>query len=105
MHPNEFDADGLGEYKGAAYGFIKDGYAYINTNVFRDVAEKGNFSVKAFCHEAKAAGTLKTNDSKHFAAYVKGKGRFYTILLDQDGAEDSDFRPINEQIDLELPFD
>lgn len=45
---NKFKPDNFGEYKGEVWGCIEKGYVIILKNAFDRMAEKGNFSGKAF---------------------------------------------------------
>lgn len=89
-----------GEYIPESWGFIKDGYVNIVPAAMRQIAQKENFSVKAFCSWANEKHILKSNDKSQNKIRIDGRTlRFYTIKMELaeeiSGIED---------IDEEVPF-
>lgn len=106
-HENEFFPIGDNdEYKGKISGFERDGYMYINTNTFRDIAYLGNFSPTAFCREALQEGILSATDG--FRKQVKHRGihgKYYCIKLPTEQVNDDGFIPAGEGNEIERVFE
>lgn len=59
IHMNNFVPDAnTGQYRGEIWGSIKDGYVNINTNIFNQMAKRGNFPGKSFKVWADKRGLL-----------------------------------------------
>jgi hypothetical protein len=78
--------------------------------IMKNIAQSGNFSVKAFCSWAKAKDLLKANNDNQNIIKLNGKTkRFYTIKLNYEDEllnknlkkEEPEFE---DAIQEELPF-
>lgn len=62
---NKFKPDNFGDYKGEVWGCIENGYVIILKNAFDRIAERGNFSGKAFLQWAARSGFIATSGGKN----------------------------------------
>lgn len=115
MHRNNFVPDAYGTYHGEVWGYLENGYAIINNNAFNNMAARGNFSAKGFLTWAKRNDLVigdneKGRDRDTKTARIQGKvTRCVFLKLDSgeavtesENAENADFKPVSEQ--MELPF-
>lgn len=123
IHVNNFNPDDNGNYRGEFWGGIKKGYAYIIPSVFDQMANRYNFSPKAFLQWAKQNGLLlydKDRNQKTERIPTGTNGRkFYAIKIKEEGNDDEniqndcgklsdkkdekdEFMPVDDQ--MELPF-
>lgn len=104
FHPNEM-------YAGPIFGFVEDGFLYINPNVMDEICEKGNFSKKAFCRWAAVKGILFRQNPKRDTITKRINGyvhRYYAIKLngeqdEPEAAQKAGFEDIDDM--SELPFE
>lgn len=89
------------EYNPESWGFIKDGYVNLIPTALRSIANKENFSIKAFCSWANAKGVLRTNNKNLFKVRIGDKTQNFYSIKDTVVEEITGFQPINE----EIPFD
>ena len=118
IHVNNFNPDDDGNYRGEFWGGIKDGFAFIIPAVFEKMAERYNFSSKAFLLWAKEEGFLKYDKGKNQKTERIPRNaaarKFYAIRMPVEETEEvtearkklcdsSEFAQIGKQ--EELPFD
>lgn len=118
IHVNNFNPDDDGNYRGEFWGGIKDGFAFIVPAVFEKMAERYNFSSKAFLLWAKEEGLLKYDKGKNQKTEriprTAPARKFYAIKMPVEETEEvtearknlcdnSEFVQIGKQ--EELPFD
>lgn len=98
------------EFKPESWGYEEDGYLNVVPMIMKNIAQSGNFSVKAFCSWAKAKDLLKANNDNQNIIKLNGKTkRFYTIKLNYEDEllnknlkkEEPEFE---DAIQEELPF-
>lgn len=97
---------------GECWGFIEDCYVNINPAVLKNIANRENFSVKAFCSWAKKENLLKSNNDRS-QNVIKRNGhatRFYTIRLEPEEKgpetlENTDEDGFQDATQMQLPFD
>lgn len=94
---------------GECWGFIKDGYVNIIPSVVKNISNKENFSIKAFCSWAKKERLLRTNNERNqnVIGFNGHPTRFYTIKMEQEpesgtNTDENGFTPLEES---DLPFD
>lgn len=117
IHVNNFNPDDDGNYRGEFWGGIKNGYVYIIPSIFEQMADKYNFSSKAFLQWAKMNDLLlhdkrKNQKTERLPAGAKGK-KFYALLIKDEEAETEEKSDnINDGSEFveydgqyELPFD
>lgn len=97
-------------YAGREYGFVEDGYLYINPNTMERICGDGNFSKKAFCRWAERNGLLFRQKDKKRDTVLKRKGgsvqRYYAVKMPTEAEESTgqgDFMDVGDM--NELPFD
>lgn len=103
---NKFKPDANGEYRGECWGCIENGYAIILVNAFNRMAEKGNFSGKAFLNWAAKNNLVVTSGGKNTKTKRFGSStpRCVWLKMDETIADDNEFLPFDEE-QQELPFD
>lgn len=91
------------------WGFILDGYVWINPIAFKNLASTMNFSTVALCNWAKKKNLLKFDDEKGVNRFTKkkrdkelGTSNYYVFKLQI--SESLDFTELSEDEQLELPF-
>lgn len=103
------------EFKPESWGYEEDGYLNVVPMIMKNIAQSGNFSVKAFCSWAKAKDLLKANNDNQNIIKLNGKTkRFYTIKLNYEDEllnknlkkEEPEFEEpeFEDAIQEELPF-
>lgn len=121
IHVNNFNPDDDGNYKGEFWGGIKDGYVYIVPAAFERMADRYNFSSKAFLDWAKNHDMLLHDKGKNqkTAKLPPGTGarKFYAIRIKLEEEENTEKLDGNAQISdkgsefvqydgqIELPFE
>ena len=102
---NKFKPDNFGEYKGEVWGCIEKGHVIILKNAFDRIAEKGNFSGKAFLQWAAKNGLITTSGGKNTKNKRFGSANPRCVWLkmqdDQEYISVDDF----EYAQGDLPFD
>lgn len=103
---NKFKPDSSGEYRNECWGCIENGYAIILINAFNRMAEKGNFSGKAFLNWSAKNNLIITSGGKNTKTKRFGLStpRCVWLKMDETIADDNEFLPFDEE-QLELPFD
>lgn len=103
---NKFKPDSIGEYRGECWGCIENGYAIILVNAFNRMAEKGNFSGKAFLNWSAKNNLIITSGGKNTKTKRFGSStpRCVWLKMDETIADDNEFLPFDEE-QQELPFD
>lgn len=102
---NELHFDG--ETKTEQWGIIERDEAIIFGAAFDKICEEGRFSKKAFLSWADKKRLIRTNNAKRtMQKWINGKNlRCVCIKLDGNKEKESPFLPIDETVQLELPFD
>ena len=102
---NKFKPDNFGEYKGEVWGCIEKGYVIILKNAFDRMAEKGNFSGKAFLQWAAKNNLIITSGGKNTKNKRFGSACprcvWLKMQMNDDFVSADDFEYAQE----ELPFD
>ena len=103
---NKFKPDSSGEYRGECWGCIENGYAIILINAFNRMAEKGNFSAKAFLQWAAKNNLIIQSSGKNTKTKRFGSSapRCVWLKMDETIADDTEFLPFDEE-QQELPFE
>ncbi len=102
---NKFVPEENGDYRGEVWGYLEDGYAYINTNIFRKMSKDGNFSTRAFCSWADRQGIIEHDNGRWTKKVRQGDitDNYYCIKM--EGARDKDdFIEITPEMEEKLPF-
>lgn len=102
---NKFKPDNFGEYKGEVWGCIENGYVIILKNAFDRMAEKGNFSGKAFLQWAAKNGFIVTSGGKNTKNKRFGTACPRCVWLKMQGNDDFVSADDFEYAQEELPFD
>lgn len=103
---NKFKPDSSGEYRNECWGCIENGYAIILINAFNRMAEKGNFSGKAFLNWSAKNNLIITSGGKNTKTKRFGLStpRCVWLKMDETISDDTEFLPFDEE-QQELPFD
>lgn len=103
---NKFVPDDDGNYRGECWGCIDGGYVIILVNAFNRMCERGNFSNKGFLNWAAKKGLIiqsagKNTKNKRFGS---ANPRCVWLRMDDNLVDDNGFMFVDEQIQMELPF-
>ena len=102
---NKFKPDNFGDYKGEVWGCIENGYVIILKNAFDRIAEKGNFSGKAFLQWAAKNDLIITSSGKNTKNKRFGSANPRCVWLKMQGDDDFISADEFEYAQGELPFD
>ena len=103
---NKFKPDNFGEYKGEVWGCIEKGYVIILKNAFDRIAEKGNFSGKAFLQWAAKSELIMTSGGKNTKNKRFGSANPRCVWLKMQSDEQEFISADDFEYEQdELPFD
>lgn len=101
----KFKPDDRGEYKGEVWGSFEKGYVAILNNAFNRIAERGNFSSKAFLSWAVKQGLIDASSGKNSKTKrINGSVSRCIFLKLPDLEEESEFIDVSEAENETLPF-
>lgn len=101
----KFKPDDRGEYKGEVWGSFEKGYVAILNNAFNRIAERGNFSSKAFLSWAAKQGLIDSSGGKNSKPKrINGSVSRCIFLKLPEIDEETDFIDVSDLKNEELPF-
>ena len=104
---NKFVPDDEDKYRGEMWGCIKDGYVVIISAAFDRIAERGNFSRKAFLQWATKKEIIQTDSRGLPTKQCRFHGispKCVWLKLPNDMVDESGFFTITDYMQEELPF-
>ena len=106
VNMNKFVPDDEGTYRGECWGKISDGYAVIISSAFDKIAERGNFSRKAFLLWANRRGIIQADNRgipTKTCRFGDTSPRCIWLKIPDDAVDENGWMKVDPQI--ELPFD
>ena len=107
INVNKFVPDDDGNYKGEMWGCIKDDYAIIISSAFDKIAERGNFSRKAFLQWAAKKNIIQTDGRGTPTKTCRFNGispKCVWVKIPNDMVDENGFMKVPEDIQEQLPF-